>query len=117
MDGSPIIIRHPFELYVTLSAFQRQGNSDSEKSFFIYYFGCIGYLLHAQASHCGILFCFRALTLRQASVIACRLRSCTTQAWYMLLRGMWNLPGPGIEPVSPALEDGFFTSGPPGKSS
>ena len=24
---------------------------------------------------------------------------------------MWNLPGPGIEPVSPALAGGFFTTG------
>ena len=27
---------------------------------------------------------------------------------------MWNLPGPGIEPVSPALAGGFSTTGPPG---
>ena len=29
---------------------------------------------------------------------------------------MWNLPGPGIELTSPALQDGFLTTGPPGKS-
>ena len=29
--------------------------------------------------------------------------------------GMWNLPGPGIELVSPTLASGFFTTGPPGK--
>ena len=28
---------------------------------------------------------------------------------------MWNPPGPGIEPVSPALVRGFFTTEPPGK--
>ena len=28
---------------------------------------------------------------------------------------MWDLPGPGLEPVSPALADGFLTTGPPGK--
>ena len=27
-----------------------------------------------------------------------------------------NLPGPGIETVSPALKGGFFTSDPPGKA-
>ena len=27
---------------------------------------------------------------------------------------MWDLPGPGIEPVSPALADGFFTTELPG---
>ena len=26
------------------------------------------------------------------------------------------VPRPGIEPVSPALQDGFLTTGPPGKS-
>ena len=29
---------------------------------------------------------------------------------------MWNLPGPGIEPVSPALAGGFFITEPPGKA-
>ena len=29
---------------------------------------------------------------------------------------MWNLPEPGIEPVSPTLADGFLTTGPPRKS-
>ena len=28
---------------------------------------------------------------------------------------MWDLPGPGIEPMSPALTGGFFTTEPPGK--
>ena len=30
-------------------------------------------------------------------------------------RGMWDLPGPEIEPMSPALASGFFTTEPPGK--
>ena len=29
--------------------------------------------------------------------------------------GMWDLPGPGTEPVSPALAGRFLTTGPPGK--
>ena len=29
---------------------------------------------------------------------------------------MWNLPGPGLEPVSTALAGGFLTTAPPGKS-
>ena len=29
---------------------------------------------------------------------------------------MWNLPGPGIEPMSPALADVSLTGGPSGKS-
>ena len=40
--------------------------------------------------------------------------SCGTRAW--LLRGMWDLPGPGLKPVSPALAGGFLTTVPPGKS-
>ena len=28
---------------------------------------------------------------------------------------MWDLPGPGIEPVSPALAGRFLTTAPPGK--
>ena len=40
--------------------------------------------------------------------------SCGLQA--QLLYSMWDLPGPAIEPVSPALAGGFMTTGPPGKS-
>ena len=29
---------------------------------------------------------------------------------------MWDLPIPGLEPVSPALASGFLTTAPPGKS-
>ena len=29
---------------------------------------------------------------------------------------MWDLPGPGLEPVSPALKGRFLTTAPPGKS-
>ena len=35
-----------------------------------------------------------------------RLSNCGSRA--QLLRGMWDLPGPGIKPVSPALAGGFF---------
>ena len=33
-----------------------------------------------------------------------------------LLRRMWDLPRPGIEPGSPALAGGFLSTVPPGKS-
>ena len=36
-------------------------------------------------------------------------------AWAWLLRGMWDLPRPGIKRMSPALAGGFLTTGPPGK--
>ena len=32
-----------------------------------------------------------------------------------LLRGTWDLPRPGLEPVSPALAGRFSTTAPPGK--
>ena len=32
-----------------------------------------------------------------------------------MLRGMWDLPRPGLEPVSPALAGRFSTTAPPGK--
>ena len=36
--------------------------------------------------------------------------------WAQLLRNMWDLPGPGIEPLSPVLAGGFLTTAPPEKS-
>ena len=42
-----------------------------------------------------------------------RLSNCGSQA--QLLRGMWDLPRPGLEPVSPALAGRFSTTAPPGK--
>ena len=42
-----------------------------------------------------------------------RLSSCDSQA--ELLRSMWDLPRPGLEPVSPALAGRFSTTAPPGK--
>ena len=41
------------------------------------------------------------------------LSNCGSRA--QLLRGMWDLPRPGLEPVSPALAGGFSTPAPPGK--
>ena len=88
-----------------------------------------GATLHccAQASHCGGFSCrgAQALGARASVVVArrlsicgsqaleCRLSSCGTRA--QLLRGMWDLPGPGLEPVSPALAGRFLTTAPPGK--
>ena len=44
-----------------------------------------------------------------------RLSSCGSPA--LLLRGMWDLPRPGLEPVSPALAGRLSTTAPPGKPS
>ena len=42
-----------------------------------------------------------------------RLSNCGSRA--QLLRGMWDLPRPGLEPVSPALAGRLPTTAPPGK--
>ena len=82
----------------------------------------------ARASHCGGFTCCGARALgAQASVavargisscgswaLECRLSSCDARA--QLLCGMWDLPGPGLEPVSPASAGRFLTTVPPEKS-
>ena len=79
------------------------------------------------APHCGGFSCCgaRALGARASVVearglsrcgsqaVECRLSSCGARA--SLLCGMWDLPGPGLEPVSPALAGGFLTTVPQGK--
>ena len=42
-----------------------------------------------------------------------RLSNCGSRA--QPLRGMWDPPRPGLEPVSPALAGRFSTTAPPGK--
>ena len=42
-----------------------------------------------------------------------RLSNCGSRA--QLLRGMWDPPRPGLEPVSPALAGRLSTTAPPGK--
>ena len=74
-------------------------------------------------SSCGkwgpLLIAVRGPLTIVASLVAehrlqtCRLSNCGSRA--QLLRGMWNLPRPGLEPVSPALAGRFSTTAPPGK--
>ena len=78
--------------------------------------------------HCSGLSCCRARALGAwaAVAVACGLRSCGLRApelrlsscgtWAQLPRGTWDLPGPGLEPMSPALAGGPSTTAPPGKS-
>ena len=115
------------------------------KFIYLFIYGCVGsLLLHAgflqlqrvgatlrcgaRASHCSGSSCCRARALgARASVVvvhglsSCglqalerRLSSCGARA--QLLRGMWGLPGPGLEPMYPALAGRFLTTVPPGKS-
>ena len=59
-------------------------------------------LEHVGSSSCG------------SQALEYKLSSCGTLA--QLPHGMWNLPRPGIKPVSPALAGRFLTTGPPAKS-
>ena len=95
------------------------------KNLFIYLFmAVLGLRFCARAfSSCGrrgplFIAVRRPLTIA-ASLVAehrlqtRRLSSCGSRA--QLLRGMWDLPRPGLEPVSPALPGRFSTTAPPGK--
>ena len=112
---------------------------------FLFIFGCVGSSLlctgflqlwqagatlrcSARASHCSGFSCCKAWALgawpsvvvahRHSSygsrALERRLSGCGTRA--QLLCGMWDLPGPRIEPVSPALSGRLLTTVPPGKS-
>ena len=75
----------------------------------------------------GLRFCARAFSscgkrgplLIAVSLVAehrlqtRRLSSCGSRA--QLLRGVWDLPRPGLEPVSSVLAGRFSTTAPPGK--
>ena len=62
---------------------------------------------------------------KSAVVAVCKLNSCcfwalehrlnSCDSWAQLFHSMWDLPRPGIKPMSPALAGGFFTTEPPGK--
>ena len=74
----------------------------------------------------GVCTCVLSHSVMRTSVVAAcrfsscgfpalehRLNGCGTQA--SLLCGMWDLPGLGIEPVSPAMTASSFTADPSGK--
>ena len=115
------------------------------KFIYLFIFGCVGpLLLHAgffqsrhaeatlccgaRASHCSGFSCCGAQALSTwASVVEARglsscglwalehrLSSCGSQA--QLLCSTWDLPGPRIEPMSPAFASRFLTTVPQGKS-
>ena len=65
------------------------------------------------SSRCAGLSLSRPLLLVEHRLQTCRLSSCGSRA--QLLRSMWDLPRPGLEPVSPALAGRFSTTVPPGK--
>ena len=100
--------------------------------FIIYFFGCVGSSVRARAfSSCGkrgpLFIAVRGplfIAVRRPFTIAAppaaghrlqtrRLSSCGSRA--QPLRGMWDPPRPGPEPVSPALAGRLPTTAPPGK--
>ena len=96
-----------FNLFIYLFIFGRVGSS----------FLCEGFLWLWQAG--ATLHRGRGPLTVAASLVAehrlqmRRLSNCGS--WAQLLRGMWDLPRPGLEPVSPALAGRFSTTAPPGK--
>ena len=65
------------------------------------------------SSRCAGLFTIAASLVAEHRLQTRRLSSCGSRA--QLLHGMWDLPRPGLEPVSPALAGRFSTTAPPGK--
>ena len=109
---------------------------------FLFIFACVLYLLlrelFSSCSKRGLAVAAHGLLIVSASlieehelqgarasvVVACWLCICSLQtlehrlsgcsSWVWLLHGMWDLPRPGVKPVSPALAGGFLTPGLPG---
>ena len=86
---------------------------------FFFFFGCIGSsLLHTGFSLQWLLL-LQSTGSRHAGFSSCSMQAqelwCTGLVALRQLN-LWDLPGPGIKPVSPALAGGFSTTAPPGKS-
>ena len=102
---------------------------------FLIFFNFLGLFFYLSMAVLGPRFCARAFSSRgkwgplfiavrgpltiAASLVAehrlqtRRLSNCGSRA--QLLRGMWDLPRLGLEPVSPALAGRLSTTAPPGK--
>ena len=65
------------------------------------------------SSRCAGISLSRPLPVAEHRLQTRRLSSCGS--WAQLLRGTWDLPRPGPEPVSPALAGRLSTTAPPGK--
>ena len=65
------------------------------------------------SSRCAGLSLSQPLLLRSTGSRCAGSVSCGSRA--QSLRGMWDLPRPGLEPVSPTLAGRFSTTAPPGK--
>ena len=140
-SAGSVVVAHGLSSSMACGIFPDQGSNPCPlhwqvDSFFFFLINLLflqwqreGATLHcgARASNCSGFSCCGAQALGAwASVVMarrlsscgmraleCRLSSCGTQA--QLLCGMWDLPRPGLEPMSPALAGGFLTTAPPGK--
>ena len=103
--------------------------------FVCFFYIFIIYLLCLFLAVLGLRFCARAfsswgewgplfiavggpLTIAASLVAEHRLQTLRLSSYgsrAQLLRGMWDLPRPGLEPMSPALAGRFSTTAPPGK--
>ena len=88
--------------------------------FILFIFGHIGSSLWCAGFSLRWLLLLRSTGSRRAGFSSCgsraperMLSSCGARA--QLLRGMWDPPGRGLEPMSPALAGRFSTTAPPGK--
>ena len=100
-----------------------------------FFFSLIKLFIYLFLAVLGLHFCARAffscgkwgplfiavrgpLTIAVSLVAGHRLqtrRLSSRGSWAKLLCGMWDLPRPGLEPMSPALAGRFSTTAPPGK--
>ena len=95
----------------------------SYKFIYLFIFAVLGLRFCARAfSSCGergpLFIAVRGPLTITASVVENRLqtrRLSSCGSWAHLLRGMWDPPRPGLEPVSPALAGRLPTTAPPGK--
>ena len=92
---------------------------------------CIGFLQLGErgllsccsewASHCGGSSCHGAQAVGHLGFTSFSSRALENEvsscgSWAQLSCGIWDLPGPGIKSMFPALEGGFLTTRPPEKS-
>ena len=70
-------------------------------------------LLGTGSRACGLQYCGMWLSSWGSWALEHRFSNCGPGA--QMLRGVWDLPGSGIEPVSPASSGWFFTTEPSGK--
>ena len=121
----------PYLFFLNIYINCKPGKAMKGFSFFIYLFiylfiyfwlcwvfgSCEGFLQLRQAGatlHRGAwAFHCRGLSCCGAQAPDAQAQQCGSRA--QLLRGMWDLPRPGLEPVSPALAGRFSTTAPPGK--